>query len=239
MQRMRVGEWLNDELVNAYLGLVARAANALAEPSAPATHGQPREQQQQQRQRVHAMSTYLLPKLLARGEYEYEAVSRWTKRVDLRACELVLFPINVDQNHWVLGVAHMRERRLEIWDSLHGRHNACLKAIRRYLSDELLRKHGERVEPRAWQVSHHEGGPRQRNGYDCGMFVCATARCLMLGVPVDLMQEQVAQVRQRVVFELMQDEIKLRACERAATRGGESLSRTDRQQTEVRAGGYC
>ncbi|KAG8469012.1 hypothetical protein KFE25_007530 [Diacronema lutheri] len=209
MARLREGAWLNDELVNGYLGLVAERCAARGDA----------------RGRVHVMSTFFYHKLAAGASYNYEGVSRWTREVELRACALVLFPINLGNAHWIVVALDVRKRHFDVWDSLHGRHHACARMLRRYIIDEWLQKYGERTAAAEWTCVPRDDAPRQHNGFDCGVFVCAVARCLALGVPIDVSQDAMADIRRRIVFELMRRRLKLRACENgAAVVGGHAAT---------------
>jgi sentrin-specific protease 1 len=49
--------------------------------------------------RVHSFKTYFYIALCSRG---FAGVSRWTKNVDIFSKDLLFFPMNINQNHWVL-----------------------------------------------------------------------------------------------------------------------------------------
>lgn len=198
MSRMRAGEWLNDELINGYLGLLGQCC---ATPD-------------MKRAGVHVMSTYFYAKLAGASGYNYEGVRRWTKNVELRKCLLVLIPVNVGNEHWILVVIDVRRRRFDVWDSFRTRHAACVRIIRRYVADEWLHKYGEKLDIDAWPCEYRKDAPLQHNGSDCGVFVCAVARCLAFAVAIDVSQNVMMDIRRRMVCELMKCTIILRRPER-------------------------
>ena len=116
---LRPAAWLNDEVINLYLKLVlARAqrdGTSVRLPTAPL--------------RAHVFQTFFLNKLLGRG-YDYSAVRRWTKNVDLFALDAVIVPVNERQTHWVLAVINMRSKRFEFFDSLGGTGDDVLEHLR-------------------------------------------------------------------------------------------------------------
>jgi len=208
MSRLRPGEWLSDELVNGYLGLLAESCAA----GGGAAGG------------VHVMSTFFFAKLNSSPSgYNYEGVRRWTKNVDLCACSLVLVPVNLGDSHWILAQLDMQRKHIEVWDSLHHQHPQCVRVLSQYMADEWLARRGKRVQVTA---AHCDGAPLQRNGSDCGVFVCAFARCLALGTVVDVSQAVMPDFRMRMSFELLQRALTLRECEARAraTPGSGSIS---------------
>ena len=168
--------YMQDETINFYLALL-QAQNAAARARAvdAAGGGVP--------PRVHILPTHLYSKLTERGEYQYKRVARWTEnpQVDLFAMELVLVPIHIGW-HWTLGVAYMQTNtaRIEYYDSRHITGTSGtdqIEILRRYLVDEALdKKPGEPDIATKWAhaalVPKRRTVPQQRNGVDCGVFMC-------------------------------------------------------------------
>ncbi|KAG9304076.1 hypothetical protein G9A89_005986 [Geosiphon pyriformis] len=96
---------------------------------------------------IYSLSTYFYTRLVSSDEvYDYSAVTRWTKHTNLFDKELVFIPINLDQVHWILAVINMKDRQIQIWDSLgRTRYKATVgKHLRDYLKDEYkFKKIGE------------------------------------------------------------------------------------------------
>jgi sentrin-specific protease 1 len=79
------------------------------------------------RKRSHFFKSFFMTKLLNEGHatrsgmYEYSNVKRWSKKVpgkDIFGLEMIFFPINVSQSHWVCAVAFMQEKRIQFYDSM-------------------------------------------------------------------------------------------------------------------------
>ena len=180
--------WLNDEVINFYLSvlLVERSKGTL-----------------------HAFSTFFYSRLSEGG---YPAVQRWTRRVDLfgGTIRMILFPINLSGNHWVLAAADLDACQVVYYDSLGGRNQVCLDRLLAYLRLEHLDKQGGRPLEGSWTAIHASNTPRQRNGYDCGVFTLAvaeriTARLLSGNAePFDFGQAEMPYFRQRICMEILQ-----------------------------------
>ena len=154
--------WLNDEVVNLYLHLVAQHYTALG-------------------CKVHAMSSFFYAKLAGdSGVYTYTAVQRWTKRVDLFAQDLVLVPINHGNTHWTLVAIKPTARAVLFFDSSRGDDaRRVLQHLVTYLRDEHAAKRDAALDVTHWTaVSVRDGAPRQNDGCSCGVFALSTAAVL-------------------------------------------------------------
>ena len=61
------------------------------------------------------------PKLYSdKSVYEYTAVKRWTRKVDVFTKDLLICPIHCHGNHWTLAVVNLLDKRFEYLDSLSG-----------------------------------------------------------------------------------------------------------------------
>ena len=137
--------------------------------------------------------------------YDYSQVRRWTRKnvphSDIFKCDAVFFPWNVDLVHWIVIVAFMKERKLQAFCSLGMRHKVPTRLVWNYLLDEHRDKHGGAELPHQdkWVLTYSTPfAPRQRNGYDCGVFVCMTADFLSMGWPLIYNQDHVAHCRVRI-----------------------------------------
>ena len=110
--------WLNDEIINFYMQLIADRAGANADrlPS------------------VHCYSTFFCSTLRDSG---YTKVRRWTKRVDVFAKDLLFIPINYSY-HWTLGVVDFQAKTIRIYDSLGGSHDLTLQVKLPLVSFDFL-----------------------------------------------------------------------------------------------------
>jgi Ulp1 family protease len=83
--------------------------------------------------------------------------------------------------HWCLAVLHMTRCELEYYDSF-SRQPAAVTTVAQDLLcffDALFkeRNHHPLRPPISWRVIQPDSRPLQTNGVDCGVFVCAYARC--------------------------------------------------------------
>ena len=109
----------------------------------------------------------------------FASVKQWTARglgqADLYARRAVFFPVNVDDEHWILIVADMDARTLTSYDSLGREHGVRLGLIERYLVDEYADKRRGEALPWTWTLANAmKTTPQQTNAVDCGVFVIAT-----------------------------------------------------------------
>ena len=106
-------------------------------------------------------STYLMEKLLS-GEteddpYAFNEVQTWSDGIvgGITSQEELYIPINVNQNHWNFSRIKMKEKVIELWDSLGERasNDKFLKTAERFIKDVMSREvaEGRVTEGAQWQ----------------------------------------------------------------------------------------
>lgn len=102
---LQPGEWLNDEVINAYLSMIVhRSADKCARPLST------QERLDGTRPlKCFAFSTFFWV-TLTEPQYDYQRVRRWTtrKKVDIFDHDLVFVPLHIHKVHWALGVIDMK-----------------------------------------------------------------------------------------------------------------------------------
>jgi len=81
------------------------------------------------------------------NRYSYKSVKRWGKTVaggDVFALDKLVIPVNISHSHWCLCVAHVKERRIQFYDSLGGTGAHYCEGLKRFLQDEA-KKQGDEV----------------------------------------------------------------------------------------------
>lgn len=109
VQTLFPNRWLNDNIINGYMRLL-----------------QQRDAELDNDLSCHFCKTFLFSKLYP--NYNYENVRRWTlpKRLQnwgqskksVLECDLIFFPVNLHNSHWVLITADLRTRVIRYYDSL-------------------------------------------------------------------------------------------------------------------------
>lgn len=166
MSKLRPGQWLNDEVINFYGVLIlhrAREAEKERERGGVARRAF---------WNIHVFNSFFWQNLTSRG---YAGVRRWTRNVDLFTKDLVLFPINLGQAHWVCACLNLRLRRIEYYDSMGMARRSVFDTLRSYLREELRDKKKLEIDLSDWEdFAAEDTSPQQENGYDCGVFAMQT-----------------------------------------------------------------
>ena len=77
-------------------------------------------------------------------------------------------------------------------------------AVAQALAADVLRYQGKSTNLSAWAVDPNAPGPRQRNGWDCGVFVSCWLRCKAEGRDPNVFQEKdMKLIRDRFAYELL------------------------------------
>ncbi|KAL5105763.1 Sentrin-specific protease 1 [Taenia crassiceps] len=183
--------WLNDMVINFYLQMVAhRSRLAAAETSTDAV-------------RVATMNSFFYPKLISGSGYA--GVRRWTRSINLFEHDLILVPIHDRTIHWCLVAIDLRKETLSYYDSMGGANDRCLDALLNYLDSESQDKLQKPLESiSTWQkINTGASVPQQRNGSDCGVFLCTYAEFLSRDAEFTFSQEDMPNIRKRMMYEIL------------------------------------
>ncbi|NXC25353.1 SENP1 protease, partial [Campylorhamphus procurvoides] len=175
--------WLNDEIINFYMNLLMERSKEKGFPA------------------VHAFNTFFFTKLKTAG---YQAVKRWTKKVDIFSVDLLLVPIHLGV-HWCLAVVDFRKKTITYYDSMGGINSEACRVLLQYLKQESLDKKRKEFDTNGWALLSKKSQeiPQQMNGSDCGMFTCKYADCITKDKPINFTQQHMPYFRKRMAWEIL------------------------------------
>ncbi|NWX93428.1 SENP1 protease, partial [Nothoprocta pentlandii] len=175
--------WLNDEVINFYMNLLMERSKEKGLPT------------------VHAFNTFFFTKLKTAG---YQAVKRWTKKVDIFSVDLLLVPIHLGV-HWCLAVVDFRKKSITYYDSMGGINSEACRILLQYLKQESLDKKRKEFDANGWSLLSKKSQeiPQQMNGSDCGMFACKYADCITKDKPINFTQQHMPYFRKRMAWEIL------------------------------------
>ncbi|NWR06762.1 SENP1 protease, partial [Paradoxornis webbianus] len=175
--------WLNDEIINFYMNLLMERSKEKDLPT------------------VHAFNTFFFTKLKTAG---YQAVKRWTKKVDIFSVDLLLVPIHLGV-HWCLAVVDFRKKTITYYDSMGGINSEACRILLQYLKQESLDKKRKEFDTNGWALLSKKSQeiPQQMNGSDCGMFACRYAECISKDKPINFTQQHMPYFRKRMAWEIL------------------------------------
>ncbi|XP_050637330.1 sentrin-specific protease 1-like [Macaca thibetana thibetana] len=175
--------WLNDEIINFYMNMLMERSKEKGLPS------------------VHAFNMFFFTKLKTAG---YQAVKRWTKKVDVFSVDILLVPIHLGV-HWCLAVVDFRKKNITYYDSMGGINNEACRILLQYLKQENIDKKKTEFDTNGWQLFSKKSQeiPQQMNGSDYGMFACKYANCITKDRPINFTQQHMPYFRKRMVWEIL------------------------------------
>jgi len=181
METLNRDNWLNDEVINFYFTLIAERGKMDNYPS------------------VHVCNTFFYPKLISSG---HASLKRWTRSVDIFAHDWMFVPVHLGV-HWCLAVVDFRNKKISYYDSMGGKNQQCLSALKGYLEAESLDKKKVKLDTSSWVMEIVKDKPNQLNGSDCGMFTCKYAEYISRNAKITFTQEDMPYFRQRMVYEIL------------------------------------
>ncbi|XP_072985263.1 uncharacterized protein [Typha latifolia] len=190
-QCLRVGGWLNDEVINLYLALLKQ--REIREP--------------EKFHKCHFFNTFFYKKLTAgRNNYDYKAVRKWTSHKKLGygliECRKIFVPIHQGA-HWCLAVINIDTMTFQYLDSLGGMDPNVLSVLAEYLEDEVKDKSDKEINTRSWKQESVDGLPLQTNGSDCGMFMLKYIDFYSRGLQLSFSQDHMNYFRMRTAKEIL------------------------------------
>ena len=181
------GKWLNDNIINFYMQMIVARW----------------EEDRENFRSVYALSSFFYPKLMQGG---YDSIKRWIKDVDIFSHSLILIPVHVERDHWCLATIDMEAKLIVYYDSLGGKNNPALRLIDSFLQQEHLTKRGSALGIN-YEKMNAKNIPQQKNGSDCGMFVCKFAEYLSRKAEFTFSQSNMPYFRKRMMYEITRNEL--------------------------------
>ncbi len=131
---------------------------------------------------VTVFSTFFFTKLdVLYDNFNYSAVARWTKNVDIFQQYLVLIPVHLS-DHWILIAVNMSDNVISVYDSMKKSYSECDKLVSeytlKYLEEESIAKKKKKLERTKWTIKIVDC-KQQLNEYDCGVHVLCNGFLLL------------------------------------------------------------
>lgn len=192
--------WLDDKAIMSYLNVVCDLVNERA-GTTKATKLPPK---------VFAVDSLVYTRWLEafKSGKNVGAVPNGLKRgarigndpTKLLEVETLLVPVNSNA-HWTLLVISPKAKKIEYIDSFRSSNRVPTMVARKFLETFL----GGAYNAKEW-VEVETISPRQRNTWDCGVFVCTNAECIASGVSIDCYDEnELPEQRSRIAAVLMNE----------------------------------
>lgn len=144
-------DWLTDEIINHYLKIHAM-----------------------RNKHVYLMNTFFYNKLMQGHTYNKDNGTSFLKNItDDHVC--ILFPLHVNDSHWILVCADMKTATMYVLDSTYipSETPSCIRYIMRFLDEAVSTCE-------KWKMHHlKDTVAQQDNSSDCGVYCCMFARVIM------------------------------------------------------------
>ena len=195
---LRSSTWLNDEIINFYMEMLAERDELLC--SVPGT----------KRVKSHFFNSFFMERLLNgpyHEKYVYLNVKRWTKKFNIFHLHKILIPINLNNSHWTLGYIDMIAKEIHYYDSMGGYGKKYLNTMLKWIIDEAKEKYNMIIHENEYKlISNHSDNPQQRNGFDCGMFTIICSDFLTDSLPINeksYNQSKMSYFRNKVMIDVL------------------------------------
>ncbi|XP_043282384.1 uncharacterized protein [Venturia canescens] len=110
-------------------------------------------------------------------------------------------------NHWCLEVINLKRKEIAYFDSLMKDNPQYLRSMMQYLMIEAKNKKEKEIDEQQWTMITRKDIPKQENTHDCGVFVCAFARCAAFNQEIRFRQEDIPEMRDKIIRELQEGKL--------------------------------
>ena len=124
--------------------------------------------------------------------------------------DIVLFPINVKQEHWILVSVDFRAKKISLFDSLydHSDDSEYLKNIFKFLKEQQRFEIDERYDLDNFELSAMKDILKQTNFHDCGFLICYYAKSLCNSKEINFKSTDIPFLRRRMIYEFYRNKLK-------------------------------
>lgn len=140
---------------------------------------------------------------------EFSAIHKYVRDwplLDVSEQALILCPVNISNNHWILMCIAPQTKVLMTVDSF-GQNYAIFKdPFLKWIELNYL-TFGKTFNYDDWQYLA-ESSPRQTNGYDCGVFVITSSLFILDDIPLSFSQEKMNSWREKWIYNILHLTIK-------------------------------
>jgi Ulp1 family protease len=205
---LRAGKWVKDEALMAFLS-VAFKGKANCKAFLPQFF-------------TRATGLEINSDKVDCSNFQFDGVANWGRRIDPNksffSLEHLFFPINIVMKHWVLAYIHLPSHRIFFFDSLAGDGTEFQNLLLKYFQMEFAQIFPDKTFPSDWKAipCNLTKGPQQRDGYNCGVYVCVVAELLacfsiqpevLFGGLLEISKEETDRYRRRMAATILRGNV--------------------------------
>lgn len=168
-------KWLNDEIINYYLSMI-----------------QKRSEHNKDVPKVHCFNTFFYLKCQNAG---VNSIAKWVRKIDFPKLDILIVPVH-SEVHWFLATIDIRNKAISYYDSLNGTYEECIETMKTIVATYIDKTN-------MYSIYIDKEIPQQKNGYDCGVFLCVFAEYLSRYSEFDFDQEDMVYFRRKISYEII------------------------------------
>lgn len=183
LRRCVTNEWLSCNAMSIYMRLL-----------------QQRSERNKSKLRLMTLGTNFVKRVKNSADYKASAV-------DTRNFDLLLFPIHVNGNHWIMAVIRITEKAIELYDSMDGAYELHHNGIFLALVDCMTESSESDLES-FWSISSVPC-PQQGNSIDCGVFALTVAEHVSRNAALSFSQSEMPELREKIAADILRERVDL------------------------------
>lgn len=181
--------WLNDKVINFYFGLIQKH----------------HERMQHRHPKVLCMDTYHFQSI----EMDFERTKDW--KIDVFEYDFILFPINANQNHWIIVTIDFVKKEVVFYDSSKYNCEVYSQTILEWISWAKIYKKSCYSSKFERSEFIYKGSPldlpKQLNNVDCGVFCCMIGRYIVNRKVFNFSEKHMPYFRYKMAYEILSSKL--------------------------------
>ncbi|GAA6054994.1 hypothetical protein JCM3770_000483 [Rhodotorula araucariae] len=193
LRRLQGQGWLNDELIN-FVGVLINRRSDEADKTGERGDGG---------KRLRKAFVFNTNFFTWYGDHGFAKVKRWTRRFDTFDKDIIIVPINHNNNHWCCAAINIKLKRFEYYDSFGTPAEFVYARLRDWLAEEHRNRKKSEIDLSDWTNYWLEDVPQQNNISDCGVFTCMFMESLSREVDFfDFTQKNMPYLRNKMILQI-------------------------------------
>lgn len=138
------------------------------------------------------------------GGYNFRKGLAYVRNKNVFDMDMLVIPMNQNENHWVMVVVNIKEKRIEFYDPLQQRRTIYTEMffMQKWFAELAALQNFKTVNIQAWGSQMMTNVPLQKDINNCGVYVCHFAEFLSRGVPLVIDQDNLEYLRNQILVDL-------------------------------------
>ncbi len=136
--------------------------------------------------------------------YNFKSGLPYVYKKNVFDMDVLVIPMNQGKVHWVMVVVNIKEKRIEFYDPLQPRRTIYpeMSMMQKWFGELAALRSLKTLGIQDWDSQMMTNFPKQKDNYNCGVYVIHFAEFLSRGVPFVIDQDNLDSLRNQILVDL-------------------------------------